>query len=161
METVKEVGNSAIPFSLERYFFTRTICIPTSGYRKKDARTGQIRVKASLANKKDTPSKWKIGLAVGLSEETDRRRVPYNFAIDVEGFFLASGEIVASMVYTRGAPMLYAIVTEYLRNITAAGPYGSLILPLYDFPPGDLALAGGLKGKTCSGQWPKGGKIIN
>jgi preprotein translocase subunit SecB len=134
-------------FRLERYFFTRTLCNATPGYKKGENQQGQIQVRASIMNNNEDPSRWKVSLTLGFSKDVDRTKIPYDIALSVEGFFVcpATGDgtdeqkkKLAPMIYVQGASLLYAMATEYLRNITAAGPYGPFILPSYSFAPADL-----------------------
>jgi len=157
MTEIDMTGNYVFPLKLERYFFTKTVCAATPGYVGEGTSGGMVNVKTSIMGRKNDPLRWKIHLAIALSEKTDRRSVPYDFTLGLEGFFLLGNETdkqggpcdsFASMVYVRGASMLYAIATEYMRNITSAGPYGQFILPDHIFSPMDLGTA-------------KKGRIIN
>ena len=77
----------------------------------------------------------------------DRTAVPYDFSLKVVGFFVCPEtkegseehtRKIAPHIYVQGSSLLYSLAMEYLRNITAAGPYGPFILPTYSFVPSDL-----------------------
>lgn len=144
----KGSGKEITPlFRLERYFYTRTLCTASPGYKKGEKQEGQIEVRATLMNHQEDPSRWKVSLLIGLSDKVDRSKIPYDFSLSLEGFFVCPGMKEASdenrkrfapLIYVQGSSLLYSMATEYLRNITAAGPYGPYLLPSYSFIPSDL-----------------------
>jgi len=144
-----KVGEKSLKplFRLERYFVTSTKCTATPGYRKGQKRDGRVEVKANIMNHQEDPSRWRIDLEIGLSEQMDKSSVPYDLSLHLVGFFLCPGtkeapeeevKKVVPLIYVQGASLLYALATEYLRNITAAGPYGPYLLPSYTFVPSSL-----------------------
>lgn len=144
----KKSGKQVMPlFRLERYFYTRTFCVASPGYKKGEKQEGKIEVRANLMNHQEDPSRWKVSLVIGLSDKIDRSKISYDFSLSLEGFFVCPGMKEASdenrkkfapLIYVQGSSLLYCMATEYLRNITAAGPYGPYLLPSYSFVPTDL-----------------------
>ena len=62
---------------------------------------------------------------------------PYEFEIKLVGFFRCNnkpGDVPTEVfVQTNGSSILFGIARELLRSLTAAGPWGELILPTVSF----------------------------
>jgi len=144
----KETRKIHVPkVQLERYFFTRTFCNATQGYKREKDTEMILEVSSSLMNSRENRIKWKISLSAGLSSKVDKAKVPYDFSLTIDGFFRCPGmeemveediSKIAPVIYVTGSSVLFVTAREYLRSITAAGPYGPLILPGHQFSPSDL-----------------------
>ncbi|MBN1332208.1 MAG: hypothetical protein JW971_00460 [Synergistales bacterium] len=167
----KATGKNMKPlFKLERYFITRTSCTATPGYSKAQRQDGRVEVKANILNHQEDPSRWRIDLEIGLSEQMNKAFVPYDFSLHLVGFFLCprtkelpEEEVkkIVPLIYVQGASLLYALATEYLRNITSAGPYGPYLLPSYTFVPSGLKAGRSNPKMFFVGKGPYGPGMVN
>lgn len=86
----------------------------------------------------DNPFKWTVVLELKYQPSAETN-TPYIFSIVLVGMFeVAKGfedDLVDRLVRTNGASVLYGIARELIREQTARGPDGPLILPTASFVP--------------------------
>jgi preprotein translocase subunit SecB len=98
-----------------------------------------INAKANpLEAEKDAPGhEWSVELEV-VQKKTEENNFPYEFHISIFGIFTCQDGALASEKETRfvqvnGSSMLYGMAREHIRALTAAGPWGAIILPTLSF----------------------------
>jgi preprotein translocase subunit SecB len=86
----------------------------------------------------DNQPKWTVVLELKYQPSAETN-TPYIFSIVLVGLFEVSkgvkDDLVDRLVRTNGASVLYGIARELIREQTARGPDGPLILPTASFVP--------------------------
>ena len=132
------------PLQLTRYVVTNISCAANSKYNPEKEIVGaldqySINTKANpLAPEKDIPGHgWSVELEV-RQEKKEGQNFPYEFHISIFGIFTCQDGTLNSEKETRfvqvnGSSMLYGMAREHIRALTAAGPWGAVILPTMSF----------------------------
>lgn len=90
-----------------------------------------------LPSEKDVPGHaWSLELDIAQKKKDDQN-FPYSFHISLVGFFMSPDgpdlEKETTFVNVNGSSTLYGIAREHIRALTAAGPWGAIILPTVSF----------------------------
>ena len=84
----------------------------------------------------DNKRRWQIVMRLQHQPPAEAN-VPYRFTVEVVGFFVVleryPEERVDRLVRTNGSSMLYGILREMVRDLTARGPYAQVMLPTTNF----------------------------
>jgi len=96
-----------------------------------------VELQLGLATLDDDPGVWRVSLDIA-HKQVDDVTPRYRFRLRVVGFFryVADEEsvpIVAQIVATNGASILYSSAREYLLMLTGRAPWGQLSLPTMSF----------------------------
>jgi len=80
---------------------------------------------------------WSVELGI-TQKLKEGQNFPYGFRICVIGVFalqegVLPGDKEVELVRTNGSSMLYGVAREHIRAITAAGPWGAIIIPTMSF----------------------------
>ena len=137
------------PLQLMRYLMPEITCAANPSFdpaRTADVCNGAFHVESRLApmdsKSPQDYSSWSIDL--DLSQQPDEKaNVPYHFHVKLVGLFrcnAAPGDIAPEvLVKINGSSVLYGIAREFLRSLTAVGPWGDLLLPTVSFCPDDVS----------------------
>lgn len=136
------------PLQLAKYLMPEISCAANPDFdaqRPADICDGSFKVLATVVPMKSKSPKdyssWSVNL--DLSQQPDEKaNVPYHFSVKLVGLFRCSAAPanVAAEVFvkTNGSSVLYGIAREFLRSLTAVGPWGDLLLPTVSFCPDDV-----------------------
>ena len=132
------------PLQLSRYVVTNIGCTASPQFDPEKETIGafeqfSINAKASpLEPAKDTPGhSWSVELEVAQKKK-EGQNFPYEFHITIYGVFTCQDGVLGTEEETRfvqvnGSSMLYGMAREHIRALTAAGPWGEIILPTISF----------------------------
>jgi preprotein translocase subunit SecB len=132
------------PLQLVRYLVTDVACTADPKFDPQKEIVGameqfSIESKASpFENPKNDPAHpWSVELTVSQKVK-EGQNIPYEFRIALVGVFACRNEAPVDERETRfvrvnGSSMLYGIAREHIRALTAAGPWGAIILPTMSF----------------------------
>jgi preprotein translocase subunit SecB len=106
------------------------------------AETDEFTVKVEMQPPKEASQGiWQVTLIL-LQQPTAKANFPYEFRLELVGFFRCSVEGIEPeteerMVRINGASMLYGIAREIVRANTERGPWSGVMLPTISFyePP--------------------------
>ena len=131
------------PLQLTRYVVTEIGCKANPKFNPDKEIAGaleqfsvNVRVNA-LATEKDIPGhSWSLELDV-TQKKKDDQNFPYEFNISLLGIFAIQegpdAEKENRFVQVNGSSTLYGMAREHIRALTAAGPWGAIILPTVSF----------------------------
>lgn len=136
-------------FNLKRHFYSNVFCFAVPNYKKstKHFQPDEVfDIKARIFPPTERKGTWCVSLEISTKEKCQKEiYLPYVIDLKSFAFFesLLSTEIIdpeklAELIFINGATMMYASAREYLRMISASGPYGTLILPTWRFSPEDM-----------------------
>jgi|ERR1017187_1617079 preprotein translocase subunit SecB len=132
------------PLQLIRYFVTACACNANPKYDPQKEIVGgleqfSVEVKATpLEPTKDLPGHhWSVEMAV-VQKINEGQNFPYTFHITMEGMYACKDGVLKTeaeiqFVKVNGSSMLYGIAREQIRALTAAGPWGAIIIPTLSF----------------------------
>lgn len=132
------------PLQLVRYLVTDIACTANPNFNAEKALEGSfeqysvdIKV-APLEPTKEYPGHpWSVEMAI-TQKIKDGQNFPYEFRISLVGMFACQDGALQSeketqFVRVNGSSMLYGIAREHIRALTAAGPWGAIIIPTMSF----------------------------
>jgi preprotein translocase subunit SecB len=132
------------PLQLVRYLVTDIACTSNPKFNPKKEMVGtmeqySVEFKASpLEPSKEVPGHpWSVELVVSQKIQ-DGQNFPYEFRIAMVGIFGCNNaakvdEEEIRFVRVNGTSMLYGIAREQIRALTAASPWGAIIIPTISF----------------------------
>ena len=132
------------PLQLSRYVVTNIGCTANPQFNPEKEIIGaldhySINAKANpLEPVKDVPGhSWSVELEI-VQKKTEGQNFPYEFHISIFGIFTCQDGVLDTEKETRfvqvnGSSMLYGMAREHIRALTAAGPWGAIILPTMSF----------------------------
>jgi preprotein translocase subunit SecB len=132
------------PLQLLRYVLTDIACTANPQFNPEKEIHGaleqySINAKANpLAPAKDVPGhSWSVELII-TQKRNERQNFPYEFHLSMVGIFACQVGVLDSereikFVQVNGSSMLYGIARERIRALTAAGPWGAIIIPTMSF----------------------------
>ncbi len=105
--------------------------------------------------------RWAVSLAIRY-EPTEGKNVPYRLSIDMVGLVTAvakkADEAIRHAVEVNGPSMLFGAAREILRDATARGPHGPIIIPSASFFTPPSATLPTIKKKSPARKAAKAGK---
>jgi preprotein translocase subunit SecB len=132
------------PLQLLRYVLTDIACTANPKFNPEKELDGgleqySINAKANpLDPDKDVPGhSWSVELVV-VQKRKEGQNFPYEFRLSLVGIFACQDGVLDKEKETRfvqvnGSSMLYGMAREHIRALTAAGPWGAIILPTMSF----------------------------
>ena len=132
------------PLQLVRYLVTDIACTSNPKFNPEKEMVGgmeqfAVEAKASpLETSKDVPGHpWSVEMVVSQKIQ-EGQNFPYEFRIAMVGIFgcnnsAAVDEKETRFVRVNGSSMLYGIAREQIRALTAASPWGAILLPTMSF----------------------------
>jgi preprotein translocase subunit SecB len=132
------------PLQLLRYVVTDIACTANPQFNPEQEIQGaleeySISAKANpLEPTKDVPGhSWSVELSV-TQKKKEGQNLPYEFRLSMVGIFSCKDGVLDSERETRfvqvnGSSMLYGMAREHIRALTAAGPWGAIIIPTMSF----------------------------
>lgn len=132
------------PLQLLRYVVTEIACTANAQFNPDKEIHGaleqySISAKANqLEPAKDVPGhSWSVELVI-IQKRDEGQNFPYAFHLTVMGIFACQVGVLDSeketkFVQVNGSSMLYGIAREQIRALTAAGPWGAMIIPTMSF----------------------------
>ena len=132
------------PLQLSRYVVTNIGCTANPKFDAEKEIIGALEQFSINANAKpaesdkDVPGhSWSVELEVTQKRNEDQN-FPYEFHISIVGVFACQDgaldkEKETRFVQVNGSSMLYGMAREHIRALTAAGPWGAVILPTMSF----------------------------
>jgi len=132
------------PLQLMRYLLTDIACTANPKFDPEKEMVGAmeeylIEAKANpLPPAGDIPGHpWSVEMAVSQKIK-EGQNIPYEFHIAMVGMFAfhngaPADEKETQFVKVNGSSMLYGMAREHIRALTAAGPWGAVILPTMSF----------------------------
>lgn len=119
-----------------------------------------VSAQTKLLEDGDEP-RWAVSLAL-RHEPTEGKNIPYQLSLDMVGLVTAAAKkvdaAVSYAVEVNGPSMLFGAAREILRDATARGPHGPIIIPSASFftpPPAALPT---IKQKSPAGKKAKPAK---
>ena len=120
-------------------------CIANPGYdpeRPADLRDESFKAESRLhameSKDPEQHSSWSVELDLSQQPD-DKANVPYHFQVKLVGLFRCSNKPSdvpqEAFVRTNGSSILYGIAREFLRSLTAVGPWSDMLLPTVSFYP--------------------------
>ena len=124
------------PLSLERYAFKRVEI--TASEKPDQGAVNVLNIKLSCARNQADPNRFLIGLDLKILADAASGKVPtYTGELSIEGYFRIAAEVPEDrkqeIVVVNGAGMLFGAMREMVNNITARGPWPSLMLTTMSF----------------------------
>ncbi len=135
------------PFELIRYFYTSSFMAANKEFEPESYVIPDVEVTSNMIQAPDATDRWNIALYVGLSENSDRKKAPYDFGLSIFGLFACAFPEDATaqdllkfkrLFYVNASSMLYSAIRDHLLSMTALGPYGPFTLPTHRFNPEDI-----------------------
>jgi preprotein translocase subunit SecB len=132
------------PLQLTRYVVTSIGCTANPQFNPDKEWQGafehySINTKANpLEPEKDVPGHgWSVELEV-TQKKKEGENFPYEFHFAIFGIFTCQdgaldSEKETQFVRVNGSSMLYGMAREHIRALTAAGPWGAIIIPTMSF----------------------------
>ena len=129
---------------LVRYLVTDISCAANPNFKTDKALEGAfeqylVDVKFNqMEQKNEFPGHpWSVELGITQTLK-EGQNFPYGFKISVIGIFAFQdgalpGDKEKEFVRINGSSMLYGVAREHIRTITAAGPWGAIIIPTMSF----------------------------
>lgn len=129
------------PFQLEAYYATSLSCQANLAYNPgKETRFSEkdLEVTPNVQPIKDQPRRWQVALDVKLHAAPESNS-PYTLCLNLIGIIWVAPELapekLESLLRTNGPSMVYGVVREMARDLTARGPFTALVLPSVSFIP--------------------------
>ena len=132
------------PLQLQRYLVTDISCSANQNYNPEAEWAGAMEnftVESTAVRLEDQPKtsshSWSVEMVITQKSQKDQN-FPYRFHVNLVGVFAFSegarnAEEENQFVRVNGSSMLYGIAREVIRSLTAAGPWGAVILPTISF----------------------------
>ena len=132
------------PLQLTRYVVTSIGCTANPQFDPEKEIVGalehySLNVKANpLEPDKNVPGhSWSVELEVAQKKK-EGQNFPYEFHFAIFGIFTCQAGTLDAEKETRfvevnGSSMLYGMAREHIRSLTAAGPWGAIIIPTVSF----------------------------
>jgi preprotein translocase subunit SecB len=97
-----------------------------------------LEIKSELEAPAEGQTQWGVTLSIQQTIQPDKN-APYNFALKIWGAFEPRNkfpeEKKRQVMLTNGSSILYGAAREIVREMTARGPFASLLLPTMSFYP--------------------------
>lgn len=133
------------PLQLTRYLVTDICCRANPKFNPEKEMQGaldlfsvDVRINPLEPEKGVAGHSWSLELNI-TQKKKDEQNFPYEFNISMLGFFtiqeIQDAEKELRFVEVNGSSTLYGMAREQIRVITAAGPWGPMILPTLSFYP--------------------------
>jgi len=132
------------PLQLVRYLVTETNYSANPNFKPDKDWVGAIEsfsVESTvnrLAAEKDFPGhSWSVEMVISQKLQAEQN-FPYKFQVNLVGMFACNDKAFDEgkeneFVRVNGSSMLYGIAREIVRSLTAAGPWGQIVLPTISF----------------------------
>lgn len=132
------------PLQLVRYLVTDIACTSNPKFipeKEMFSAMEQFTVEAKaspLEPTKDIPGHpWSVEMIV-TQKIQEGQNFPYEFRISMVGIFGCNNTVIkdekeARFVRVNGSSMLYGIAREQIRTLTAASPWGAILIPTISF----------------------------
>jgi preprotein translocase subunit SecB len=132
------------PLQLSRYVITDVGCTADPDFNPEKGVGAalehlSVNVKTNqLASEKNMPGhSWSVELEI-VQKKAEGQNLPYAFHVSIFGIFdfldgAAESEKEKHFVQVNGSSILFAMAREQVRTLTAAGPWGVVILPTMSF----------------------------
>jgi preprotein translocase subunit SecB len=128
------------PLQLEHYYLTAVHIDCDESVQVKSQIVWQVESLVTLAGHKEDARRWKVALTVKFKPAAGDPK-PYDGSISFTGFFAVDPSYpepkVKFLVETNGPSVLFGAVREMCANLTARGPWPTVMLPTQSFynPP--------------------------
>jgi len=127
------------------------LCSAVPNYKKRASllQPDDLRVEANISSHPKQEGTWLASMQISTREE-DIKNAKLPYVIFLQSFAILEPcsnagaidpENLKELLYVNGATMMYTSAREYLRIISAPGPYGPIILPTWRFSPEDIKQA--------------------
>lgn len=132
------------PLQLGRYVITDVGCTANPHFNPDKEVEGAlenfaVNIKTNHQTpERDTPGHaWSLEMEI-VQKMPEGQNLPYAFHISILGIFdfldgTAAPETEERFVQTNGSSILFAMAREQVRALTAAGPWGTVLLPTVSF----------------------------
>ena len=132
------------PLQLVRYLVTDISCTANPKFIAEKVLEGSfeqysvdVKVKPLEQTKEYSGHPWSVEMAINQKIK-EGQNFPYEFRISLVGMFACRAGALPSekepqFVEVNGSSMLYGIAREHVRALTAAGPWGAIIIPTMSF----------------------------
>jgi len=132
------------PLQLVRYLVTDISCTANPNFKTEKALevvfeqySVDVKIHSMDPTKEYPGHPWSVEMAI-TQKIKEGQNFPYEFRISLVGMFACQDGILppereTQFVKVNGNSMLYGIAREHIRALTAAGPWGSIILPTMSF----------------------------
>lgn len=124
------------PLQLEHYSVTAVHLDANLDAQVKEQIEWRIGTNCDFATHRDDPRRWKVDLTVTF-HSSDEANSPYKGTVSFVGFFTVDPTYpeknVQFLVETNGPSVLFGAAREMVANITARGPWPSVMLPTQSF----------------------------
>jgi preprotein translocase subunit SecB len=132
------------PLQLVRYLVTDIACTANPKFIADKALEGSfeqysvdVKVNALEQTKEYPGHPWSVEMSI-TQKIKEGQNFPYEFRISLVGMFAChegalTPEKEPQFVKVNGNSMLYGIAREHIRALTAAGPWGAIIIPTMSF----------------------------
>lgn len=133
-----------VPLRLERYFYSRIICIANSEFDPAvDQQTPNVEMinEVRLMRHAEDERRWQVVLDI-RTPPVEEHSGPYQLDIQVVGFFAVAPDTLhdpEKMVGITGSSMLYSATREFVLGLSSRGPWPPVFLPTisYQTQPGE------------------------
>lgn len=132
------------PLQLVRYLVTDIACTANPNFNADKPLEGSfeqysvdVKVNPLEPTKEQSGHPWSVEMAI-TQKIKEGQNFPYEFRISLVGMFACQDgalptEKETQFVKVNGNSMLYGIAREHIRALTAAGPWGAIIIPTMSF----------------------------
>jgi len=131
-------------FHLRRYFVIQSSFKANREFDCNRLEEIGLDVDATMYQSKKQKNVWNITITIKTKDGTNPETCPYLFEVTHFGVFICpqylkmskdEKEAFRKLLYVNGCSVLYGAAREFIRSMTASGPYPPYILPTYRFDP--------------------------
>ncbi len=127
-----------VPLRLERYFYTKIICIANSEFDPgvdQQSGNGEMIKEVRLMRHAEDERRWQVVLDIKTPPD-EEKSAPYQLNIEVVGFFTVAPDAPhdpEELVGITGSSMLYSATREFVLGLSSRGPWPPVFLPTISY----------------------------
>jgi len=129
------------PLRLERYFYTKIVCLANPEFKPaNEGQTANIEFQShsQVMRHAEDERRWQVVLDL-KTPTLEESGSPYELDFQIVGFFQVSNDYPADnmekLVGINGTSMLYSSARDFVMTISSRGPWPPIFLPTVSYGP--------------------------